>query len=139
MNGSSVRFVRKAGQRGDPSLGPFPDAGIAVGAAVYVSFGVGGVRGFANLFVQAAARRIPIASLEVRTPLIDGTGAEDSWRMVIWTDWPSTSRRWSPSRGQRAGEAGRRIVGGSTLRAVVDRLIELLRKAPGCCEQPGCW
>ena len=80
-------------------------------AAVYVSTGSNEYEGSPNIFLQAAASRTPIASLDVSTPLIAGTGAGfaasgDLDRLAAYI----ASMIEKPDQAQAAGEAGRRIV-----------------------------
>lgn len=97
-------------------------------AAVYVSTGSREYEGSPNLFLQAAASRIPIASLEVRTPLIAGTGAG----FVANGDIDQLAKYVGemiadPGAARAAGETGRRFVEREHSQlAIVDRLVELL-------------
>lgn len=100
-------------------------------AAVYVSTGAAAYEGSPNLFLQAAASSIPIASLEVSTPLIDGTGAGfvangDLDRLAAYI----ATMIAEPGTARAAGEAGRRIVEREHSQvAIVDRLAALLNDA----------
>lgn len=98
-------------------------------AAVYVSTGSVEYEGSPNLFLQAAASRIPVASLEVTTPLLVGTGAG----FVAGGDLEGladyVARMYAnPAHAQASGAAGRRIVEQQhALEVVVGRFIALLR------------
>ncbi|MFO1091723.1 MAG: glycosyltransferase family 4 protein [Planctomycetaceae bacterium] len=111
-----------------PSV-PFAEMPMLLSAsAVYVSTGSREYEGSPNLFLQAAASRIPIASLDVSTPLIAGTGAGfvangdvDQLAKYVGTMIAD------PGAARAAGEAGRRFVEREHSQlAIVDRLIELL-------------
>jgi glycosyltransferase involved in cell wall biosynthesis len=98
-------------------------------AAVYVSTGSPEYEGSPNLFLQAAASRIPVASLDVSTPLIDRAGAGFCAGGSLDSLAAYVARMTAdPAAAQTAGETGRRSVEREHAPAVViDRLAELLR------------
>jgi glycosyltransferase involved in cell wall biosynthesis len=103
---------------------------VLAAATLYVSTGSRAYEGSPNIFLQAAASRIPVASLDVETPLIAGTGAGlcadgDLDRLTGYI----ATICGNPDQARAAGEAGRRIVERDHApTAVVDRLVALLRE-----------
>ena len=99
-------------------------------AALYVSTGSAEYEGSPNIYLQAAASRIPIAALDVETPLIADTGAGMCAHgdMDRLTGYVATMFA-NPEQAKNAGEAGRRIVERDHAPAVVvDRFVALLRE-----------
>jgi glycosyltransferase involved in cell wall biosynthesis len=99
-------------------------------AALYISTGSTEYEGSPNIFLQAAASRTPVASLDVETPLIAGTGAGlcvhgDMDRLAEYI----ATLFANPDQARAAGETGRLIVERDHAPAVVvDRLVALLRE-----------
>lgn len=99
-------------------------------AALYVSTGSAEYEGSPNIFLQAAASRIPVASLDVETPLIAGTGAGLCTRGNIdrLAEYIGAMFNDAEAAGA-AGDAGRRIVERDHApAAVVKRLAALLQE-----------
>lgn len=97
-------------------------------AAVYVSTGSAEYEGSPNIFLQAAASRIPVASLDVETPLIAGTGAGlcAGGNMERLANYVATMFDNNDA-ARAAGETGRLIVERDHApAAVVERLVALL-------------
>lgn len=108
---------------------PFIDMPVVLSeAALYVSTGSAAYEGSPNIFLQAAASRIPVASLEVETPLIAGTGAGlcahgNLDRLVEYIAFMHRD----PEAARAAGAAGRRIIEREHApQVVIDRLAALL-------------
>jgi glycosyltransferase involved in cell wall biosynthesis len=110
---------------------PFAEMPAVLSAAtLYVSTGSAEYEGSPNIFLQAAASRIPVASLDVETPLIAGTGAGLCTNGSLDQLAEYIAAMFAhPDRARAAGEMGRRIVERDHApAAVVDRLATLVHQ-----------
>ncbi|MBL8851654.1 MAG: glycosyltransferase family 4 protein [Planctomycetaceae bacterium] len=103
---------------------------VLASADVYVSTGSKEYEGSPNIFLQAAASRVPVASLDVATPLIAGTGAGIVADGNMDELAGFVARTMADVRAARAaGDIGRRIVEDEHApHVVVDRLAVLLQE-----------
>ncbi len=97
-------------------------------AVVYVNTSAPGYEGFPNVFLQAAASRVPIASLEVDADFINRAGAGG----VAWGDMEGLAqlvrRLWHhPAEASQMGQQGRQFVEQHhDAQSIADRLAEAI-------------